>query len=154
MATIKVWVGVDGKWSEGISGLDKMHIIKHAILLECRSRFDEHDEDWDAMLGVEIDTREILVTKKEYNQYDIGEDNLVERACWSNIEQRNHIQLESARLLKLPFTTFDKMAEAEKNKGHLFPVYKEIFKALKVKAADVKDKKGYCLLLKIEDEEF
>lgn len=154
MATIKVWVGADGKWSEGISGLDKMHIIKHAILLECRSRFNEHDEDWDAMLGVEIDANEIYVTKKEYNRDYIGGDNLVERACWSNIEQRNHIQLESARLLKLPYNTFVKMVNAEKKTGYLYPVYLNIFKALKVEEDDVQAKKGYCLLLKIEDEEF
>ena len=68
---------------------------------------------------------------------------------WASLEKRNRISINSARILKLPLTIFEDMAKAEKNRGHLFPVYQALYKA--AQAPDPAPG-GYCLLFKFKDE--
>ena len=160
MSNIRVWVGDDGKWSEEISGLDKIHIIKDAILEECRRHFPfrEEEDDFFLELDMEIDVVPISITKKDYFVHDLGEDRLVESANWANLEKRHGIQLASVKIVKIPLFTFCLISKKEKKSGHLLPVYKDMVKAAKVPKAildeceNEKKLNGYSLLLKFEEE--
>lgn len=148
MSIVKVWIEPEGNWSKPFLGLDKVHIIKEAVLYECRKHYYE-EEDWQAVLtGFEIDAREIEVSSSEYSRPDI-EVLPEEMIRWSLFEKGNGVSIESARILKLPLSTFDEMAKREKAEGHLYPVYKALYKAARV-TEPVPD--GYCLLFKFEDE--
>ena len=141
MSNIKVWIGTDGRWSESFAGLDKVHIIKSALLSRCRSCGDEDALDA-AFEGFEIDAHKIEISSLEYSwsEYVIS---------WNQIEKSNHILIASARTLKLPLPAFEEMAAAEKSKGYIFAAYKEMFKAAKVPEPTPE---GYCIMLKFEDE--
>ena len=148
MSIVKVWVEPEGNWSKPFMGLDKVHIIKDALTFECHKLCIEEDEDWQALLtGFEIDAREIEVSESEYKKYDI-EFLPEEMIRWGLIEKRNGINIVSARILKLPLTTFAGMVEHEKTEGHLYSVYESILRAARV-TEPVPD---YCLLFKFEDE--
>lgn len=148
MSKIKVWVEPEGNWSKPFIGLDKIHIIKEALVFECRKHYCE-EENWSEVLtGLEIDAVEIEVSEREYKKYDI-EALPEEMIGWGLIEKSNGISIESARILKLPLSTFDEMGKHEKAEGHMYPVYKAIFKAARV-TEPVPDR--YCLLFKFEDE--
>lgn len=143
MSIIKVWVEPEGNWSEGFSGVDKIHLIKDAIRHGCRRCIFEEENQCEILVGLEIDARPLEVSDEEY--MDLPEEVI----RWGAIEKLNGICIESARILKLPLVVFDEMATAEKTNGHLYPIYRAIFKAAKV-TEPVPN--GYCLLLKFEKE--
>lgn len=148
MSNIKVWIGTEGRWSKNYSGLDKVHIIKEAIVFMCH---EFNDDDIDVVLkDIEIDAREIEVSFREYHPESIVEGVVQDEfVWWGELEKLNHIQIASARILKLPLSLFEKMAALEKTKGHIFAAYKDLFKAAKVPDPIPE---GYCLLFGFEEE--
>ena len=149
MSIVKVWVEPEGNWSKEFSGLDKIHIIKDAILHQCRK--DPPEEGCCELLkGMEIDAVELQVCDDYYHPIEIDgvtDEILSEEVIhWHAFERSNHVSIASAKILKLPFLLFDEMAKAD---AYFSSVYNDIIKAARVFDPTVPD---YCLLLKFEDE--
>lgn len=152
MSIVKVWVEPEGNWSKEFSGLDKIHIIKDAILHQCRK--DPPEEGCCELLkGMEIDAVELQVCDDYYHPIEIDgvtDEILSEEVIhWHAFERSNHVSIASAKILKLPLDVFDDMAKAEKARGHFYPIYKAIFDAARVTEPIPE---GYCLLLKFRSE--
>ena len=143
MSRIRVWVEPEGNWSKEFSGLDKIHLIKDAILHGCRRCYFEEENECEILVGLEIDAYPLEVSNEEYTDLP---DEVIR---WGAIEKLNGVCIESARIFKLPLDLFEEMAKAEKVGGHLYPIYQAIFNASKV-TEPIPD--GYCLLFKFEDE--
>lgn len=54
MSSIQVWTS-DGRWSEPVQGLDKLHFMRAAIIRECSSTFEFFNGKWDAFQPADTD---------------------------------------------------------------------------------------------------
>lgn len=147
MSKLKVWVEPQGNWSKEFVGLDKIHLIKDAILRECRIVSPEEGY-CEPLNGLEIDAIELQVSDDYYHPIDEGTKEIVseEVILWGAFEKSNRVKIASARILKLPLALLSEMANAG---GYLSSLYKDIIKAARVFEPTTPD---YCLLLKFENE--
>lgn len=138
MSKIKVWTS-DGEWSKEVEGLDKIHLIKRAILIGTK-RFKKYPFE-----GYEIDSLElydeigIIYSGEDDEDYFKEVDELIARG----IHRSN---FKEAKTFKLPL---DKLLEIKGSDRLCTPLYDELLTAAKVPSTASKD---YCLLLKFEDE--
>lgn len=152
MSSIRIWIGPEGKWSEEFLGIDKVHFIKQAILFGCRKcYYDEDwcdDEDWCELLkGLEINAQEIEASNRVYRKGD--DDTRTESVSWPLFEKDNNISIASTKILKLPLSIFEEMANEEKERGQLFTIYTTMDEAAK---SPKPVPEGYSLLFKFADE--
>lgn len=138
MADIRVWTS-KGQWSKDvITGLDKVDLIKAAIMQEYCPNYDEDYE----LGGLEID--HLIITSEDFYADDY-ENNLYMfwRKFVKGLERKTGKGLESAVTLKVRLSTLNKMASG----SHLSAAYNAIIAAACVPTPTPAN---YCLLLKFE----
>lgn len=141
MSKIKVWTS-QGKWSEEIVGMDKIHLMKEAILLACNC-VDENEEPIEHPLqDFEIDS--IALDDDFDKELDSNADRVF---FWSRFSSANPgIKLAEAKSVKLPLGILKIIS---KEVSYLTPVYDEIIR----KAILPSPTPGnYCVILKFEEE--
>ena len=142
MSKIKVWA--DGRWSDEILGLDKVHLIKKSILsqYEPMDDFDYPDDYEDPLDGFEINGRPISAVDFEADHYKNEKWGLF----WGSLRGCIKIELKDAQTFTMPIAVLRKMSRDDSS---LSAKYDEIISASKAPASTPK---GYCLNLKFKDE--
>ena len=142
MSVIKVWNG-DGRWSEAISGLDKVYFIKAAIL----SAYAPEDR-WmssgyeDCLSGFELNGQTISPDKLDGDSYEKEEWN----SFWSFFEGKIEMKFSDIYSFIIPLVVLESLRKEDKS---LSRKYEQIITAAK---APVAPPVGYCLFLRFEDE--
>lgn len=138
MADIRVWTS-KGQWSEDIiPGLDKIDLIKAAILQEYCPNYDEDYE----LGGLEID--HLIITSENFDADDYEKDlNAFWRKFENELKSETGKGLDSAVTLKVRLSTLNSMALG----SHLCAAYNAIIDAACIPAPTPAN---YCLLLKFE----
>ena len=103
MSIVKVWVEPEGNWSKEFSGLDKIHIIKDAILHQCRKvpsiEGYENGYCYD-LYGIEIDGTDLQVSNDYYHPLEVDEmtREIVseEYLDWGAFKESNPVNIASA----------------------------------------------------------
>lgn len=142
MSVIKVWNG-DGRWSEAISGLDKVYFIKAAIL----SAYAPEDR-WmssgyeDCLSGFELNGQTISPDELNGDCYRQEEWN----SFWSFFEGKIEMKFSDIYSFIIPLVVLESLRKEDKS---LSRKYEQIITAAK---APVAPPVGYCLFLRFEDE--
>lgn len=141
MANIRVWTS-KGQWSEDvISGLDKVDLIKAAILHEYNPE-DEDNFEFYELSGLEIDHLSISSDYFEAKYY-IDDINAFCKVFESRLKVKTGKGLESTVTLKVRLSTIKEMAKHI----YLSAAYNAIIEAACVPSPTPVN---YCLLLKFE----
>lgn len=142
MSVIKVWA--DGRWSDAIKGLDKVYLIKEAIL----AQYSPEDtffnpEDYEGLMdGFEINGIPISAD-------DFSEDHYKSKEWywfWRRFQSRIKVDLNNVETFTFPIAVLRKMSRED---ATLSAKYDEIIAASKAPALTPR---GYCVILKVEDE--
>lgn len=138
MADIRVWTS-QGQWSNDvITGLDKIDLIKAAIMQEYCPNYDEDYE----LGGLEID--HISLSSENFDADDYENDlNAFWRKFEGEFKSETGKKLDSAVTLKVRLSTLNRLAAD----SHLSTAYKAIIAAACVPTPVPAN---YCLLLKFE----
>ena len=142
MSVIKVWT--DGRWSNEIKGLDKVHLVKEAILAQYspKERFDDPEDYEGLMDGFEINGIPIsaeVFNEDSYNHEDWG-------WFWGSFQGRIEVELKNVETFTMPIAVLRKLSRDDSS---LSAKYDEIISASKAPASTPR---GYCLMLRFEDE--
>lgn len=139
MSKIKVWTS-QGKWSEEIVGLDKVHLMKEAIHLACNCMDENEEPIENPLLDFEIDN---IVLDDDFVK-DADSSGVF---FWSSFSSANsQIKLAEAKSMKLPLGILKIIS---KEVSYLTPVYDEIIRKAILPSPTPKD---YCVILKFEEE--
>ena len=142
MSVIKVWNG-DGRWSEAISGLDKVYFIKAAIL----SAYAPEDM-WmspgyeDCLSGFELNGQTISPDELDGAFYREEEWDLF----WDFFQRNIIMKFSDIKTFIVPFWVLESLRKVDKS---LYGKYEQITTAAK---APVAPPVGYCLFLRFEDK--
>lgn len=142
MSVIKVWNG-DGRWSEAISGLDKVYFIKAAIL----SAYAPEDM-WmssgyeDCLSGFELNGQTISPDELDSDFYKAEEWDLF----WPVFQGKIRMNFSDINTFIVPFWVLESLRKVDKS---LYGKYEQIITAAK---APVAPPVGYCLFLRFEDK--
>lgn len=142
MSVIKVWNG-DGRWSEAISGLDKVYFIKAAIL----SAYAPEDR-WmssgyeDCLSGFELNGQTISPDELDGAFYTQEKWDLF----WSFFEGEIKMNFSDIYSFIIPLVVLESLRKEDKS---LSGKYEQIITAAK---APVAPPVGYCLFLRFEDK--
>lgn len=159
MSSIRVWIGSEGKWSEEFLGVDKVHLIKDAVLRWCRIIMlsDEIGPEEIAAIvalnDLEFDSYPVDIFDECYHPMEVDpitrEILSDERINFKIFEKDNKLNISSTRTLQLPLSIFKEMVKWEKEHGHYFSIYNAMYLA-----ANCPDPapEGYSLLFKFSDE--
>lgn len=142
MSKIKVWA--DGRWSDEILGLDKVHLIKKAILSQYAPMDElEYSDDYDDLMdGFEINGIPISADDFDADHYK----NVEWSWFWGSFQGSLKIELKDVQTFTMPIAVLRKMSRDDSS---LSAKYDEIISASKAPASTPR---GYCLNLKFEDE--
>lgn len=133
MSKIRVWTSA-GEWSEAITGLDKVDLIKAVVLREYCPNYDEEYE----LPGLEIDGENI--SSEDFDAEDY-EGNINE--FWRKFEGKRKLHISDVKTITARLSTFREMAAHP----YLSAAYNAIITAACV---PTHASAGYCLLLKFE----
>ena len=149
MSNIKVWTS-DGNWSEEVKGCDKVHLMKEAVMFECRLARNEELPDitdyviehkdgtkthgTDHRSGIQIDDQAISVTTFLDEKQNI------------NFKYLDKQEYPNASFFKMRLSTLKGMAEED---DIMSALYNKLIECAKVPA---KAPKSYCLLFMFADE--
>jgi len=142
MSVIKVWA--DGRWSNAIHGLDKVFLLKKAILSqyfpeEC---FD-NPEDYEGLMdGFEING--IPISAEDFNEDSYKRNDW--GWFWGSFQGRIKVELKNVETFTVPIAVLRKM---RRDDSSLSAKYDEIISASKVPASTPM---GYSIILRFEDE--
>ena len=142
MSVIKVW-NCDGRWSEAISGLDKVYFIKAAIL----SAYAPEDR-WmssgyeDCLSGFELNGQTISPDELDGDSYEKEEWDYF----WSFFQRNIKMKFSDIKTFIVPFWVLESLRKEDKS---LSGKYEQIITAAK---APVAPPVGYCLFLTFEAE--
>ena len=144
MSRIRVWTS-DGRWSDEISGLDKVFLIKKAIRLSLFLTC--YEEAVDSLDGYEINGCPVS-DKLDDNDSLYFKDNIVDHELEEIVLDRlcRSLQLDQAETFVFPFDVLKRM---KKDDLSLSAKYDQIISAAKVPAPTPKH---YCLFLRFMDE--
>ena len=140
MSVIKVWNG-DGRWSEAISGLDKVYFIKAAIL----SAYAPEDR-WmssgyeDCLSDFELTGQTISPDELDGAFYREEEWDLF----WDFFQRKIKMNISDIKTFIVPFWVLESLRKVDKS---LYGKYEQITTAAK---APVAPPVGYCLFLRFE----
>ena len=159
MSSIRVWIGPDGKWSEEFLGIDKVHLIKDAVLRWCRKIMPSDEIEPEeiaaivALNDLEFDGRSVNISEDSYRPEEVDQMTREilsdERIRFTVLENDNKLIISSTRILQLPLSIFKEMIKWEEDHGHYFSIYNAMY--LAAKSPDPAPE-GYCLLFKFKDE--
>lgn len=152
MSSIKVWSS-DGNWSGSVNGCDKVHLMKEAILTECRIAEERCHRKWDYNIDryeAEIRFKDGRRGYKTIHESGLQIDNkLIDVANLTandwNVDL-SKLDFANANFFKMRFTTLLIMAENEESMSAL---YNKLMLCAKV-PEDVAD--DYCLLFMFSNE--
>ena len=145
MSSIRVWIGPEGKWSEEFLGIDKVHLIKDAVLRWCRKIMPSDEIEPEeiaaivALNDLEFDGRSVNISEDSYRPEEVDQ---MTREILSD-ERIRFTVLENDNKL------FKEMIKWEEDHGHYFSIYNAMY--LAAKSPDPAPE-GYCLLFKFKDE--
>ena len=142
MSVIKVWA--DGRWSNPICGLDKVYLIKTAILSQYSpADYLDNPDDYESLLdGFEINGTHIYADDFQEDHYKSKEWD----RFWRRFQGHMKFELKNVESFTFPIAVLRHMCRAD---ASLSAKYDEIIEASK---APVSTPGGYCLFLKFEDE--
>lgn len=139
MSKIKVWTS-QGKWSEEIVGMDKIHLMKEAILLACNCVDENEDPIENPLQDFEIDA--VVLDDDFANDADSSGV-----FFWSSFGSANpKIKLSEVKTIKLPLGILKAISKEMK---YLTPIYDEIIRKAILPSPIPID---YCVILKFEEE--
>lgn len=159
MSSIRVWIGPEGKWSEEFLGIDKVHLIKDAVLRWFRTIIPTEEIEPEeiaalvALNDLEFDSYPVDIFDECYHPMEVDQITSEilsdERINFKIFEKDNKLNISSTRTLQLPLSIFEEMVKWEKEHGHYFSIYKAMYLA-----ANCPDPapEGYSLLFKFSDE--
>lgn len=159
MSNIRIWIGPEGKWSKEFPGIDKVHLIKDAVLRWCKKIMpsDEIEPEEKAAIvalnDLEFDGRSVNISEDSYRPEEVDQMTREilsdERIRFTVLENDNKLIISSTRILQLPLSIFKEMIKWEEDHGHYFSIYNAMY--LAAKSPDPAPE-GYCLLFKFKDE--
>jgi hypothetical protein len=143
MSKIRVWSS-DGQWSKAICGLDKVYLLKKAILAQYapEEMFDDPGDYVGLMDGFEINGIPISADDFPADHYKRDEWDWF----WAAFQGRMKLQLNNVEAFTVPIAVLRKMSRKDPS---LAAKYNEIISASKAPATTPR---GYCVILKFEDE--
>ena len=143
MSKIRVWT--DGRWSDEISGLDKVYLIKTAI--QSQLYLISYEDAVEALEGFEINHYRVTDFLDKDGDY-YNEDGIVnqkkEESFLNYLNKK--IPLSQVQSFITPLAVLKVMKTKEPS---LAAIYEKIISATK---APIPTPKGYCLNIKFEDE--
>ena len=144
MSKIRVWTS-DGRWSDEISGLDKVYLIKEAIRRRCD--LISYEDAVESLKGFEINHYPVssFLIDDDDRYY---EDGVVdhEKEEWVLISLNQELPLSQAESFILPLVV---LKELQIKDPTLSAKYAQIISAVKVPTPTPN---GYCILMRFEDE--
>ena len=143
MSKIRVWA--NGRWSDEISGLDKVYLIKTAI--QSQLYLISYEDAVKALEGFEINHYIVSdVLDKDGDYYN--EDGIVNKENEESILKSLNriIPLSQAKSFIMPLAVLEVMKKREPT---LAAIYEKIISAAK---APTTDPSKYCVFLRFEDE--
>ena len=145
MSRIRVWTS-EGKWSDEIRGLDKVYLMKTAILKQC-CLTNEVDAS-ESLEGFEIDYRWVADALWQLDDSDYYIDNIVDHEKDERFIRLVNKQtpFKDAKFFIIPLAV---LKEMQKDDPSLAAKYEQIINASK---APSPAPKGYCLMLRFENE--
>jgi len=144
MSKIRVWSS-DGQWSDEISGLDKVYLMKVAIRRQCI--LENYEDAVESLKGFEINhypVSNFLDTDHDYYYEDGVVDREKEERFLSHLN--NELPLSQVESFIMPLAVLKGM---QKGDSSLSAKYDQIISAVKVPTPIPN---GYCILMRFEDE--
>jgi len=142
MSVIRVWT-TDGRWSGEIKGLDKVYLIKEAILQQYAPEEQWESTGYDECLnGFELDGQPISPEDFDGNWY-VNENWVY---FWTAFQGKVKISLPNVKTFTLPIVVLHSLQRKDPS---LSDKYGQILSAAKTPAALPR---GFCLLLRFENE--
>ena len=137
----------NGKWSNPVYGLDKVHLMKSAIQSEYTKtdywceRMCDRVPSTIALNELEIDAE--IITTRFMDECPVIEDSSVR---WFYFNRYAGVELRKAKLLKMRLST---LQEIKKFGVLLSPIYDALIKAADIPSPTPHE---YCLTFKFEEE--
>ena len=142
MSKISVWSS-EGKWSEDVIGLDKVHLMRRAILIAWGLK--EEDEESD-LNGYEIDHHFVFVPSFYDDEEHYRPDPDEESIRWRRFAGSNpHLKFSAVRFFTMPLIDLDRLMKND-------PVYAPIYSKIKDAAKIPSSLKVNSILLRFDDE--
>ena len=141
MSKIRVWTS-EGEWSEEVVGLDKINLLKRALLYAWPTE-DEYDDDGQFLLeNYSFNDNRSLILEPYDENFELDYP-------WRHIKDSNNkiVLLKDIDSFQLPLYVLKQLRDDPKY-SYLYAVYDSLIKAAKIPSGI----KVSCLRLLFEDE--